>query len=153
MKTIRYILFALLFLLAAGSTGRAQYSVRINTITIPPLNPDFDQLFGASVGGHFMVTLSSAIATGPPPPFTITLNPNFQPGAPIPVSGPAPTILTPTQLAEAFGNFIPNNLVAQGISLNQLVNAGNGLHLVLPEGTYRLCITAYLYDASGYGKP
>jgi hypothetical protein len=169
MNTIKMLFGRLLLflLLAGGGAARAQYQVRVNTITIPPLGSDLDEMFGASPGGHFLVMLSAATATAgapyvkiagtleclSPSSFTISLSQNFRPAAPIVLGGAGPTTLTPAELAEAFGNFIPGNLVAQGISLNNLLNTGGGLHYQLPEGTYRLCITAYSYDVAGYTKP
>ncbi len=71
----------------------------------------------------------------------VSVQPNFQPTAPI-IIGPNQTItLTGNQLRAYNGNYSSNAIITSGIDKNKLLQQG-----VLPEANYSICIEAYDYQ-------
>ncbi|MDP4254808.1 MAG: hypothetical protein Q8938_12435 [Bacteroidota bacterium] len=156
----------LLTLLLAAATVSAQvsYPVTIRTTVIPPVSPFFDQMLSSITGGRLMVMVTGNSPSGrplqvklagslqrlSPSPFTINLNPNFQPAQPINLPPSVPVTLSNNLLEQTFGNFNTNNLIFQSISVNDL---RDGLNYKLPEGTYRICFTAYNFTDAGNLRP
>ena len=144
--------------------AQANFPVGIRTIVIPPASRSFDQMLQQTTRGRIMVTVSGGSPAGgqmqvkiagkleclSPTPFTISLNQNFQPEQPVFLTLGNPVILNSFQLQQSFGNLAESNLALQGISYGKLKQ---GINLNLPEGTYRLCFTAYDYTDAGYARP
>ncbi|HVS96022.1 MAG TPA: hypothetical protein VHE54_06030, partial [Puia sp.] len=164
-SSIFRLMTVLALLTAFGGKARSQtYPVTIRTTVIPPVSPFFDQMLSSITGGRLLVVVSGGNPTGAPmqiklvgtlerlspSPFTVSLSTSFQPTQPINLQAGIPLTLSNDLLEQAFGNFTPNNLVFQDISLNDL---RDGLNYKLPEGTYRVCFTAYLYNDIGYVRP
>ena len=147
-----------------GNLKAQPYQVTVRTTVIPPVNPFFDQMLSSPAGGRVLVMITGSSPSGAPQqiklmgilqrlspsPFTITLSPNFQPAQPIMLSPGIPLTLNNDLLEQSFGNFNLNYLVFQGISPNDI---RDGLNYKLPEGTYRICFTAYDYTDQGYIRP
>ncbi len=169
MNTYRSIFFlpalaALLVLHAPSAFAQVNYPVTVRTTVIPPVSPFFDQMLSSVGSGRLMVMVSGGSPTGAPlqvklagqlqrlspSPFTISLNPNFQPGQPIVLTPNSPVTLSNNLLEQTFGNFNTNNLVFQGISVNDI---RDGLNYKLPEGTSRVCFTAYAFTDAGDLRP
>ncbi len=167
-KQNKFSLKILMILLMAFSIIKVQaqvnYSVAIRTVVVPPVSRSFDQMLQQTTRGRIMVTVSGGSPTGgqmqvkllgkleclSPIPFTISLNQNFQPQQPVFLALGNPVILNSFQLQQSFGNLAESNLALQGISYNSLKQ---GVNLNLPEGTYRLCFTAYDYNDAAYATP
>ncbi len=153
-----------LFTALCGEVRSQPYSVTIRTTVIPPVSPFFDQMLSSITGGRLIVVVSGGNPTGAPlaiklagtlqrlspSPFTLNLSTSFQPSQPINLLPGPPLTLSNDLLEQAFGNFTPNNLSFQDISINDL---RDGLNYKLPEGTYRICFTAYNYNDIGYTRP
>ncbi|HXD78179.1 MAG TPA: hypothetical protein VN616_10255 [Puia sp.] len=158
------MLMLLLSTALSGAVWSQPYSVAIRTTVIPPVSPFFDQMLSSVTGGRLIVIVSGGSPTGAPlairlsgtlqrlapSPFTVSLSTGFQPSQPINLTPGLPVTLTNDLLEQAFGNFTPNNLSFQDISVNDL---RDGLNYKLPEGTYRICFTAFAYNDAGYARP
>ena len=170
----RIFTFCFLFLLLAN-TGRAQFSVGVQVNVIQPVPPYLPQLkadimgnrssqLNQDIGSHLSIVLrytgqsaqrvklAGSIERISPAVMGVSLRPDFQPAQPI-VMGPGQPILAVTRdmLQNAFGNFTENSLVYTNCDLNTLRQ--NGVDFKLPEGTYRVCVTAYDYDRPGFSAP
>jgi len=155
-----------LFLTLSFSALRAQvnYQVSLRVSVIPPVSPYFDQMLQQTAAGKFVVFVAGGSPTGgplrvkiagtlerlSPSPFTISLNPNYQPLQPVILNLGAPVTLNSFQLQQTFGNLADNNLALQSVSLSDIKQ---GINFKLPEGTYRICFTAYNYDLPGFTQP
>jgi len=160
----RITMMLLLLTALCGGVEAQPYTVSIRTTVIPPVSPFFDQMLSNVTGGRLIVVVSGGNPTGAPlavklagvlqrlspSPFTVTLNTSFQPNQPINLMTGVPLTLTNDLLEQAFGNFTPTNLSFQDISINDL---RDGLNYKLPEGTYRICFTAYNFNDVGYTRP
>ena len=77
--------------------GQGGYQVSLRVTVIPPVSPYFDQMLQQTAAGRFVVMVAGGSPAGgqlrvkiagrlerlSPSPFTIALNPNFQPQQPI----------------------------------------------------------------------
>ncbi len=161
----------LMVMMIVGFDGPADaqtiYPVSVRIAVIPPVSPYFDRMLQGVGGMHLMVSLYGApSATGgqgqyqvklagtlerlSPSPFTLTLNTNFESQQPVFVPYGATMMLTNSQLEQSFGNLIENNLTIEDIAFGAITD---GINYKLPEGIYRLCITAYPYGVNGYARP
>jgi len=155
--------------------GRAQFPVGVQVNVVQPVPPYLPQIKADIMGQRASqlnqditthlsiilrytgrssqrVKLAGSIERVSPSLIGVSLRPDFQPAQPI-VLGPAQQMLSLTQsmLQSAFGNFSENSLVFTNCDLNTLRQ--NGIDYKLPEGTYRLCVTAYDYDKPGFSAP
>lgn len=138
--------------LGCGNFNITSSFITIATTAIPPVSPVINLTLGNPAGSikaivnytdQFtparQVRLYGKIERLSPAPFTLSLNPNYQSQPPVSLTSGVPLQLSPSQVTDAFGNFNDNNLIASGISINELKQNGN---YVLPDGTYRLCLAA-----------
>jgi hypothetical protein len=157
----RYCILSLLTVLSAQYVMAQPYSVNINTVAIPPVNPVISQYvssgsvsssltFGAVGTPPIQVYVQGKIECLSPSPFTISVNPNFTQAGTITLTPGVPTQLPATQLTGAFGFFNDNNLVASGVNLASLKDANNNIKL--PAGVYRICFVAKQMDPAS-GQP
>jgi hypothetical protein len=169
------ILFYIAFLLLLSATGRGQFPVGVQVNVVQPVPPYLPQLKADLAGNHYgqlnqditshlsviirytgrgqqRIKLAGSIERVSPAPIGISLRPDFQPAQPI-IIGPQQAMLSlnSTLLQSAFGNFAENSLVYTNCDLNTLRQ--NGIDYKLPEGTYRICVTAYDYDHPGFSAP
>jgi len=169
------ILWYIAFLLLLSATGRAQFPVRVQVNVVQPVPPYLPQLKADLAGNHYgqlnqdisshlsiilsytgrsqqRIKLAGSIERVAPAPISVSLRPDFQPAAPI-IMGPQQAMLSlnSSLLQSAFGNFSENSLVFTNCDLNTLRQ--NGVDYKLPEGTYRICVTAYDYDHPGFSAP
>src|SRR6185437_10107593 len=170
---IRIFTFCSLLLLSL--TGRTQFAVGVQVNVVQPVPPYLPQLkadimgnragqLNQDISSHLSiilrytgrtaqrVKLAGSIERISPAVMGVSLRPDFQPAQPI-VLGPGQPILSLTRdmLQNAFGNFSENSLVYTNCDLNTLRQ--NGIDFKLPEGTYRVCVTAYDYDRPGFSAP
>ena len=170
---IRIFTFCSLLLLSL--TGRTQFAVGVQVNVVQPVPPYLPQLkadimgnragqLNQDISSHLSiilrytgrtaqrVKLAGSIERIAPAVMGVSLRPDFQPAQPI-VLGPGQPILSLTRdmLQNAFGNFSENSLVYTNCDLNTLRQ--NGIDFKLPEGTYRVCVTAYDYDRPGFSAP
>jgi hypothetical protein len=163
------------FLLLLGRQGLAQFTMRVQVNVVQPVPPYLPQLKADILGNrasqlnqditsHLSIILSytgrspqrvklaGSIERVAPAPMGVSLRPDYQPAQPI-VMGPqqAMVSLTKDMLQSAFGNFQENSLAFNNCDLNTLRQ--NGIDYKLPEGTYRICVTAYDYDRPGFSAP
>ena len=163
------------FLLLLACSGQAQFTVGVQVNVIQPVPPYLPQLkadimgnrasqLNQDIGSHLSIVLrytgqspqrvklAGSIERISPAVMGVSLRPDFQPAQPI-VMGPAQPILAVTRdmLQNAFGNFTENSLVYTNCDLSTLRQ--NGIDFKLPEGTYRVCVTAYDYDRPGFSAP
>src|SRR3546814_14941059 len=59
--------------------------------------------------------------------------------------------LNQSMLDEAFGGFTQDDLVFQNADMGDLQQGA--VNYKLPEGTYRICVTAYDYETPGQSAP
>lgn len=155
--------------------GRAQFPIGVQVNVVQPVPPYLPQIKADIMGQRASqlnqditthlsivlrytgrvaqrVKLAGSIERVAPSLMGVSLRPDFQPAQPI-VMGPAQPIvsLTSSMLQTAFGNFSENSLVFTNCDLNTLRQ--NGIDYKLPEGTYRICVTAYDYDKPGFSAP
>ncbi len=168
-------IICLLVLLLGFVAGRAQFPVGVQVNVVQPVPPYLPQIKADIMGQRASrlnqditthlsiilrytgqsaqrVKLAGSIERVAPSLIGVSLRPDFQPAQPI-VLGPAQPILSLTKdmLQTAFGNFSENSLVYTNCDLNTLRQ--NGIDFKLPEGTYRICVTAYDYDKPGFSAP
>jgi len=168
-------IFCLWVLLLGFVAGRAQFPVGVQVNVVQPVPPYLPQIKADIMGqrasqlnqditSHLSIVLrytgqaaqriklAGSIERVAPSLMGVSLRPDFQPAQPI-VLGPAQPILSLTRdmLQSAFGNFSENSLVYTNCDLNTLRQ--NGIDFKLPEGTYRICVTAYDYDKPGFSAP
>src|SRR5690554_2853172 len=97
------------------------------------------------------IKLHARIERIAPGPMGITVKESYQPESPI-FLGPNQTLqLNPNIISEAFGRFSTNDLVFENTSLSEL--RSNAVNYKLPEGQYRICVTAYDYNHPGHSMP
>ena len=153
--------------------AQSQVQVRVNVVQpVPPYLPQIKAdiagnrtgLLNQDISSHLSIVLTytgraqahiklaGSIERIAPSPIGVSLRPDFQPAQPI-IMGPQQTMLSITKdmLQAAFGNFSENSLVYNNMDLNTLRQ--NGIDYKLPEGTYRVCVTAYDYDRPGFSAP
>src|SRR6185312_10046172 len=171
---IRIFTFCTFFLLLA-SAGRAQFTVGVQVNVIQPVPPSLPQLradmmgnrtgqLNQDLGSHVSVVLRYAgtgqqriklagtIERVSPAPMGVSLRPDYQAAQPIVLAAQQPILpVTRDMLQNAFGNFNENSLVYTNCDLNTLRQ--NGIDFKLPEGVYRVCVTAYDYDRPGFSAP
>lgn len=162
MKNALKILLIVAASLIAGNALRAQYSVMVNTMVNPPVDPYLNKLaesisriliVNLQYSGNAMarVKLAGKIERLSPSPFSISSNPSYQPSQPIILSPQQPFLQINQQtLVQAFGNFNLNSLVYSNIKIDDF---RDGVNYRLPEGVYRICVVAYNYDEPGFTVP
>src|SRR5690606_3404432 len=96
------------------------------------------------------VKLSGTIERLSPGPMSISLRPGYQPSHPVMLNPNQMIRLNQPMLDDAFGGFTRGDLVFNNTSLNELSQGGN---YKLPEGTYRICVTAYDFENPGQSTP
>lgn len=168
-------IICLSILLLGFVAGRAQFPVGVQVNVVQPVPPYLPQIKADLLGQRASqlnqditthlsivlrftgravqrVKLAGSIERVAPSLMGVSLRPDFQPAQPI-LLGPAQPILSLTKdmLQAAFGNFSENSLVYTNCDLNTLRQ--NGIDFKLPEGTYRICVTAYDYDKPGFSAP
>ncbi|MGI6369389.1 MAG: hypothetical protein ACOX09_02080 [Candidatus Kapaibacterium sp.] len=78
---------------------------------------------------------------------SIVSNLNTRPMQPIQINPIASTELTPSQIKDNFGNFTnPNDFEIRGLNVNDYASITGTMRI--PEGQYKLCLTAYDFDAA-----
>jgi hypothetical protein len=156
-------------------SGRAQFTVGVQVNVVQPVPPYLPQLkadimgnrsgaLNQDISSHLSIVLrytgrsqqrvklAGSIERISPSVMGVSLRPDFQPAQPILLGPQQPiTSLTRDMLQTAFGNFTENSLVYTNCDLNTLRQ--NGIDFKLPEGTYRVCVTAYDYDRPGFSTP
>ncbi|HEY4060517.1 MAG TPA: fibronectin type III domain-containing protein [Puia sp.] len=167
------LIFLLSLLLLPGL--RAQFPVRVQVNVVQPVPPYLPQikadiagnrsgLLNQDISSHLSIILSytgraqahiklsGSIQRVAPSPLGVSVRPDYQPAQPI-IMGPQQPILSLTRdmLQSAFGNFSENSLVYTNMDLGTLRQ--NLVDFKLPEGTYRVCVTAYDYDKAGLSAP
>jgi hypothetical protein len=165
----------LIFLMLCGAGAQAQFPIRVQVNIIQPVPPYLPQikadiagnrsgLLNQDISSHLSIILthtgqaqnhiklSGSIQRVSPSPIGVSLRPDFQPAQPI-IMGPQQQLISLNQqmLQSAFGNFNENSLIYTNTDLNTLRQ--NGVDYKLPEGTYRVCVTAYDYDRPGFSAP
>ena len=161
MKMKKYFILCFLMALSMQYVNAQLYSVNVNTIAVPPVNPVISQyvssgsvtsslMYGAVGTPPIQVYVQGKIECLSPSPFTISVNPTFTQAGTVTLTPGIPTQLIATQMAGAFGFFNDNNLVASGISLASLKDANNNIKL--PAGVYRICFLAKQVDPAS-GQP
>jgi hypothetical protein len=147
--TIKSFVAAILLLAfcAAKSFGQLQVSVAVS----PPYSVYLEDYL--QMGSNTLIVVTNT--TSQPIQFKLvpsianddggqlSINPNFQPAAPISIGANQTLTLTGSQLNAYNGNYNNNDISASGISKEQLLQQG-----VLPEGNYTLCIEAYSFANS-----
>lgn len=169
-----YMLFLLsFFLLGVTPTFAQQYPVQVNVQVMQPVTPYLPQLLGSIYGGNTNnlardindqlrvtlintgtvgknVKLSAKIERLSPMPMKIYLNPGYSP--PKPVTMAPNQMIAPSKdlLNQAFGYFTKSDVIYENTSPEALKD---GLNYKLPEGTYRMCVSAYDYEKMGQSGP
>jgi len=163
----------LLLLTCFGAT--AQYSVQVQVNVVQPIPPYLPQIkadiagnrvgrLNEDISSHLSIVLrytgrapqriklAGSIERVSPSPMGVSLRPDYLPAQAL-VMGPSLPILSLNKdlLQTAFGNFAENSLVWNNLDLNTLRQ--NGIDYKLPEGVYRVCVTAYDYDRPGFSTP
>jgi len=152
----------------------AQYPIQVNTNVQQPVPPYLPQIkanimgnrtgqLNQDISSHLAVTLvnsgnsqkrvklSGTIERLSPGPMSITLRPGYQPSNPVLMNPQQMIRLNQPMLDDAFGGFSQSDLIFNNTSLSQL--SQGGFNYKLPEGTYRICVTAYDYDNPGQSAP
>ncbi|HEY4290398.1 MAG TPA: fibronectin type III domain-containing protein [Puia sp.] len=168
---MRYLLSICLLVWTIGL--RAQVTVQVNVVQpVPPYLPQIKAdiagnrvgMLNQDISSHLSIVLrytgraaqriklAGSIERVAPSPIGVSLRPDYQPAQAI-VMGPQQPIISLSRdmLQTAFGNFSENSLVWNNLDLNTLRQ--NGIDYKLPEGTYRVCVTAYDYDRPGFSMP
>jgi hypothetical protein len=171
---IYFLCFACLILHAGSFAQGYPISVQVNVMQpVPPYLPQIKadvagQHYGQlnqDVSSHLSITLTStgnsqqqqhiklagSIERVAPTPMSVSLRPDFQPAQAIIVNPHQMISLNRDMLQGAFGNFSENSLIYNNLNLETLRQ--NGVDFKLPEGTYRVCVTAYDYDRPGFSAP
>ena len=171
IRTLLIFLFSALLL----PHTQAQFPVRVQVNVVQPVPPYLPQIkadiagnragsLNQDISSHISIILSytgrnqqhiklaGSIQRVAPSPIGVSLRPDFQPAQPI-IMGPQQAMisLTSNMLQNAFGNFQENSLIYTNTDLNTLRQ--NGIDYKLPEGMYRVCVTAYDYDKAGFSAP
>ncbi|HVU54782.1 MAG TPA: hypothetical protein VHD83_06990 [Puia sp.] len=166
---------SIFILLLITSHVYAQYPVRVQVNIAQPVSPYLPQIKADIAGNRagqlnqdvssrlsillnytgqaqVHIKLAGSIERVSPSPLGVSLRPDYQPSRPIIMGLQQPMIqLTKDMLQTAFGNFSENSLVWSNMDLNTLRQ--NGVDYKLPEGVYRVCVTAYDYDKPGFSAP
>jgi hypothetical protein len=161
MKMKKYFILAFLTVMSVQFVIAQPYSVNVNTIVIPPVNPVIRQYissgsisssltYGAVGTSPIQVFVQGKIECLSPSPFTISVNPVFTQAGTVTLTSGIPTQLTATQLSGAFGFFNDNNLVTSGVTLASIKDGNNNIKL--PAGVYRICFVAKQMDPAS-GQP
>jgi len=152
----------------------AQQPVQVNITIMQPVTPYLPQLRADITGGNYggaeglltdkliinltnsgqsakRIKLSARIERLSPKPAAVYLRPDYQPAAPIILNGGQMVRLDRKMIEDAFGNFSRSSLVFEDLNLSELRQ--NAVNYKLPEGIYRLCVTAYDYDKPGQSQP
>lgn len=150
------------------------YPIVVQTNTVQPIPPYLPQIKADLEGQHFgqlnqditshlsitlmntgntqlHIKLYGSIERVAPSPMGVKLRPDFVPSQPIVISPHQMTMVNQQMLQNAFGNFNENSLIYDNLNLSTLRQTG--VNFKLPEGTYRICVTAYDYDKPGFTAP
>ena len=152
----------------------AQYPVKILSNVIQPVSPYLPQIqadisgnhnsqLNQDISSHITISLTNVSASQlhikligsiervSPSPMGVAVRSTYQPSNPIILNPMQMLQLNQSIINDAFGNFTDNALIYTNTSLAQLKE--NGVDYKLPEGTYRICFTAYDYDQPGFSAP
>lgn len=155
-------------------TNAQTYPVVVQTNVVQPIPPYLPQIkadlqgqhygqLNQDITSHLSITLMNngntqlhiklygSIERVAPSPMGVKLRPDFVPGQPIVISPRQMTMVNQQMLENAFGNFNENSLIYDNLNLSTLRQTG--VNFKLPEGTYRVCVTAYDYDKPGFTAP
>ncbi|MEO9022511.1 MAG: hypothetical protein ABI237_08290 [Ginsengibacter sp.] len=171
---IKSILILVLGIFLCNGSSYAQYPIQIMTNVLQPVPPYLPQIkadimgnrsgqLNRDISNHISISLSNtgntqthiklagSIERISPSPMGVSLRSDFQPSNPIILNPRQMIHLDQNMIQNAFGNFSENSLVYTNTDLATLQQ--NGLDFKLPEGTYRVCVTAYDYDKAGFAEP
>ncbi|MDX1772733.1 carboxypeptidase-like regulatory domain-containing protein [Oceanihabitans sediminis] len=173
-KISKHLVVLLLILSFSPIDAYAQFPVQVNVNVQQPVPPYLPQIKANIIGNrtgqlnqdisnHLAITLVNSgnspkrvklfgkIERLSPGPMSITVRPGYQPSNPIMINPQQMIRLNQPMLDDAFGGFSQSDLVFNNTSLREL--SQGGLNYKLPEGTYRICVTAYDYEAPGQSIP
>ncbi len=174
MKVFKYLFFLIVLISIDTGFVSAQYPVKVNVQVRQPVSPYLPQLLGElqqrQVGAmtrditdrlHITlhnsgnrpknVKLSGKIERLSPTPMSISLRPGFAPPNPVNMN-PGQMIQADRDLLnQAFGGFSRNDLIFNNTGLSELRQ--NTMNYKLPEGMYRICISAFDYNKVGMTGP
>ncbi len=154
--------------------AHAQYPIRVNVNVQQPVPPYLPQIkanimgnrtgqLNQDISNHLAVTLTNSGSTQTrvklsatiqrlsPAPMSISLRPDYQPANPIGMNPQQMVRLNQSMLNEAFGGFTQDDLAFQNADMGDLRQGA--VNYKLPEGTYRICITAYDFEKPGQSAP
>ena len=175
IKKISKLLVAFVLILGLTPINTyAQYPVQVNVNVQQPVPPYLPQIkanitgnrtgqLNQDISSHLAVTLvnsgssqkrvklSGKIERLSPGPMSISLRPGYQPSSPIMINPQQMIRLNQPMLDDAFGGFSQSDLVFNNTSLSEL--SQGGFNYKLPEGTYRICVTAYDFEDPGQSTP
>lgn len=171
---MRITFFIFLFAFSIKPSFSQQYPVQVNVQVIQPVTPYLPELMGGIYGDNkstlagdindkLRVTVINTGSAGKniklygkierlsPAPMKISLRPEYAPPRPVTL-GPN-QMITPNKdlLNQAFGYFTKSDVMYDNTSPEEL--RGDGINYKLPEGTYRICISAFDYDKPGMSGP
>lgn len=139
--------FLIPVLLATGFREAAAQKFTVITTLAPPVTPYFNQLLTSrnlnvlaqfSPPDSFYTVYAAGVLTRLAPTFfSIELNPNAKPSQSFPLGPNSPQrVLSTADRSAAFANFGEQDLLLNGISLNDI---REGPNYKLPDGQYMLC--------------
>ncbi len=157
-----------------SQTVSAQYPVKVNVQIRQPVSPYLPQLLGELQEGKAgtmtedltdrlqiilqnsgstpkNIKLSGKIERLSPAPMSISLRPGFAPPHPITMNPSQMIQADKPLLNDAFGGFNKSDLIFNNTGISELRQ--NTMNYKLPEGTYRLCISAFDYNKVGMTGP
>lgn len=97
------------------------------------------------------IKLSGRIERLAPSPMSVALRPDYQPSMPVTLDPRQMIQLDQKLVEQSFGNFSRSQLIFDNLDLSALRQ--NEVNYKLPEGTYRICVSAYDYDQPGQSAP
>ncbi|MCO5248200.1 MAG: hypothetical protein M9887_04540 [Chitinophagales bacterium] len=171
---LKTITFSILTYLAFMSNALGQQNVNVNVMVMQPMSPYLPQLVNEIQQGQLgtngstlkdkiiinlhnlspeqrQIKLSAKLERLSPTYGSISLNPNYQPSNPI-LMAPNQVIRVDRAMVDAaFGGFSKKELIFDNMDYKSLKQ--NALNYKLPEGMYRLCVTAYDFNDLGQTIP
>ncbi|MCO5231522.1 MAG: hypothetical protein M9958_10240 [Chitinophagales bacterium] len=171
-KKIAILSFILCLLFTTYAFG--QQNVNVNVIVMQPMSPYLPQLVNEIQYGQLgtdgstlkdkiiinlhnlsqdqkQVKLSAKLERLSPTYGSISLNPNYQPSQPILMAPNQMMRVDRAMVDAAFGGFSKRELIFDNFDYSSLKQ--NALNYKLPEGMYRLCVTAYDFNDIGQTIP
>lgn len=173
-RPFKYFLFIITCWMLNIGTAVAQYPVKVNVRVTQPVSPYLPQILGElqekrtgpmtrDITDRLHITLNNTgnvpkrvklnakLERLSPTPMSIQLRPGFAPPTPVTMNPRQMIQASREVLNDAFGGFDQSDLIFNNISLADLRQ--NTMNYKLPEGTYRICISAFDYDKSGMTGP